>query len=100
MAPPFFGYRSLSAEQVVSENTINRHQTILPATLFTFSVGASIIGNWHLINPAPFSRELGGEFRLEAKAILLDLHAIEQLATKHLITGFHIREIEIRKHVR
>ena len=73
--------------------------TIAPANLFAFGVGAARIGNSHLVDTRLRPGNFGRDFRLEAEAVLLNPDILDHLAAEGLVAGFHVGEVEIRGHV-
>ena len=59
-----------------------------------------MIGNAHFENAQTAYGGFGDDFRFEAETVLLDWDALDDLAPEHLITGFHIRQVQVGEHVR
>src|SRR6266542_47587 len=90
---------SASWHETVAHDVDEGCQAIPPADLLPLGVGSPVVGNGHLINPASQLRHLHRNLRLEAKAARLDRDPFQHLGPKHLITDFHVREIQIGHHI-
>ena len=53
----------------------------------------------HLIDTRVHVSNLGGDLRLESKAIFLDGDRLDDLAPENLEAGFHVRKVEVGEHV-
>ena len=93
-------YTGSLGKQVVLENTPDRADAVFPADLLAFFVGSPAVADTHFKNTTSLACHLGGDFRLKAEAVFLDVDALNDLAFKDLVTGFHVGEIQIREHVR
>src|SRR5258708_33582599 len=85
-----------SSEQRVFQDAIERAPSILNADLFALLICAAIIGNADFVENEPLLGELGGDFRLETEAIFLDRDRLDDVAPEYLVTGLHVRQIEVR----
>src|SRR5262245_5652980 len=44
--------------------------------------------------------EFGGDFRFESEAVLLEVERLKHFAPEHLVTRFHVGQVQVREHVR
>jgi len=70
-----------------------------PADLLALVVGAAVIGDAHLVDPAAAAGELGGDLRLKAEALLTDADRLNDLGAEGLVAGLHVREVQVSEHV-
>src|SRR5260370_24094310 len=93
-------FRSILGVNVVGiakpENCDDRAKAVLPANLLAFLIGAAGVTNGNLKNARAALGELDGNFRLDSKALADKRHALQQCGSNHLVTGFHVGEIEVR----
>src|SRR6185369_1756868 len=85
--------------QVVFQDAIQRSKAVLGSDLLAFSVGTPSIGNTHLVDAKAHVRNFRHDFRLETEAVFFDRNRLNHLSTEYLITGLHIRQIQVREHV-
>src|SRR5262245_18055756 len=76
----------------VLEDAVHRPHPIAPTDLLAFSVRAAAVRDANLVDAPAGGRDLGGDFGLEAEAILLDLDRLDDLATERLVAGLHVAE--------
>ena len=81
------------ANSAVSRDTPKRVDRVSHADFFALFVATSSIADGHFVDPMTLSGKLGGDFRLEAKSILLDFNFLEQIFPEDLVTGFHVGEL-------
>ena len=75
-------------------------ETILPVDLFTFVVCPPVIRDANFINPDPgHPGDLGSHLRLKSEPLLMQVYSFYDLSPEEFITGFHIREIQVGKHI-
>src|SRR6185312_15090650 len=77
----------------------NGGHTVTPGDLLAFFVGAAVVPNWNLINSTAQARDFDRELRLETKTVTAELQRVEHLPPKHLITNFHVSEIQITEKI-
>src|SRR5262249_61078722 len=77
---------SLPFHGVLGDGVEGAH-AVLPADLLPLLVGAPVIADGHLEDAGTGARHLGGDLRLEAEAILLDLQRLDELAAEGLVAG-------------
>src|SRR6266446_3663640 len=82
------------------ENESLRKKAVLPIDLLAFTVIATRIVDTSFVKAKPTARQLGGQFGLDAKTVGGQRQALDALAAEDLVTGFHVREIEVAEHVR
>jgi hypothetical protein len=87
--------RSLLVEKTEPYNGKYGGKTIPPADLFTFLIRSAAIADRHFINSKTFFGDFHGEFGFKTEAILFDPNIIEHLFFEHLVTGFHIRQVQV-----
>ena len=72
---------------------------VFPSDLFAFRVGAAVIADADLVNLALQLGDFRRDFGFEPEAVFLNLNGLNDLPPEQLVTGFHVREIEVREHV-
>ena len=77
----------------------NSSEAVLPGDLLTLTVRSAVVRYPNLVYPALFFPHFNGDFRFNSKTILFDLNASDNLRSEHLITGFHVSEVQIAEHV-
>jgi len=90
-----FGYGS----KIILDDAINSSHAVLPANFLPLVIGSAVVGNTNLIDAAVKFSNFSGYFRLKSKPIFLDSDLLNDLAAECLVAGFHVREIEVGKHV-
>src|SRR5439155_21852272 len=65
-----------------------------------FIGGAPVVGKPYLIYAKATVVDLGDVLRLESESVFLYLDPLDDLPAEHLIARLHVREIQIREHVR
>ena len=91
--------RHSSVEQVVSQDAPECGESVLPGNLFALRVGAAGIGDGNFVDSPASLRDLGGEFRLEAKAIGLEFDILQNFAAKNLVARLHVAELQVGENV-
>ena len=87
-------------EDVVFNNTPQCPQPVFPGYFFSFLLGAAIIRNAHFINAYAFDTgKFGSDLGLKTETVFRQRNRLDELPTHHLVTGFHIRQVEVGKHV-
>src|SRR5262245_58837721 len=84
----------------ILDDAPNRSKTVAPSDLLAFLVGTSRIGNAYLVHPVPALRDFCSHLWLEPEPVFVKLNALDDLATKHLVAGFHVAEVEVRNGIR
>src|SRR5207248_5281454 len=90
----------LSTKEVIFHDCIDRSDPIFPADFLSLSVGSAVIRDADLINPRSSPRNLRDKFGFDAEPFLLDSKAIQEFASKNLVTTLHIGQVQVGKHVR
>ena len=80
-------------------NHINSSYAITPSYLFSLLIRSAIIRNAHFINSGASLRYLRSDLRFEPKPVLFNGNAGQKLAPKHFVTGLHVSEVQVCKHV-
>src|SRR5215831_4028125 len=88
-----------SAEKVVLQDTIDCSEPVPPADLLSMGIGAPIVTDTDLVNAASKFCNLRCYFGFEAEAILFNRDFLDDIAAKNLVARFHVREVEISKHI-
>src|SRR5436190_20666530 len=91
--------RRASAKKVVFDDAVDRTEAVLVADLLSLFIGPAMVGDADLVDSRAAPGQLGGDFRLEAEPVFLDLDRLDELAAECLIAGFHVREIQVGEHV-
>src|SRR5690606_23302111 len=93
--------RSLAlAQEAVFGDHIQRAQSVDRADLLPLLERAAVVADRDFEKGRAQRRDLRGDLRLDAEAILLKLDLLEQRAGKHLVAGFHVRELQPGEEVR
>jgi len=74
-------------------------ETVLPADFFPFFVSPAVIGYADLVNAASFPGDFSGQFRFDAEAVLFEGNILNDVGSESFVTGFHIRQVQVREHV-
>jgi hypothetical protein len=91
---------SLALVQIIFDNVPERSNAISPTDFFAFCIGASVIRNWHLVNPYAFqSGNFGCDFYLKPKSIFAQSKLLYGFAKKYLVPDLNIRQIKVRAYV-
>jgi hypothetical protein len=93
-------HRQRRVRHVVTHHAVQRAEPILRANLLALGVGTSCVRHAHLVDAQPHPRDARDDFGLETKPLLAQVHLLQDLAAEHLVTGLHVREVQIREHVR
>jgi len=72
---------------------------IFPGDLFSFSIGASVIGNGHLNDQVSCLERLAGKLHLNVKAVGSQGDVVEHLPTKDFIACFDVTERHVEEQV-
>ena len=80
-------------------NHINSSHAVTPSYLFSLFVSSAIIRNADLENPGAGLCHLRGNLRFKPKPVLFNGNAGQKLAPKHFVTGLHVSEVQVCKHV-
>lgn len=70
------------------------------ADLFAVSIGAPRVRDAHLVNAESQACDIRDDLRLESESLFMQRNLLQQVAPKHLVASRHVRQIEIREHVR
>ena len=81
------------------ENREDGAEAIHPVNLFPFLIRAAGISDGNLKNARATLGELDGNLRLDFKTLADKRDAFQQCRSNHLVTGFHIGEIEVRNDI-
>src|SRR5579859_1207211 len=92
-----------SIKHPVPDDAVQRVERILQPDLLAFLVGPARVADRHLVDaPARVAvlGDLRGYLRFEPEAVGLEVQVGQHLAAKDLVAGLHIREVQVREHVR
>ena len=90
---------SLTPKKIIFQNAVNRSKTIFPANLLAFFIGAPVIGDPDLIDPAFFPRDLGSNLRFKSEPVFLNRYGLDDFAAKSFIASFHVGQIQIGEEI-
>src|SRR5687768_17323932 len=79
----------------VADDAIEGFEAVLDADLLALFVTSAAVGDADLVDPQPAVGDLGGDLRLEAESILLQLDALDHLPPEQLEAGLHVGEVEV-----
>src|SRR5262245_26813490 len=85
----------ISVEESIADDAGDGREPVLPRDLLTGLVPTAMVRNGNLVDPAPETRDLGGELRLETKSIRLQHEALEHADAERLVARLHVREIQV-----
>src|SRR6516162_690935 len=85
--------------EVIFEYCVKRIHAVLPIDFFAFGIRPAAVRNSYLIYPAILAGELRDHLRLNTKTIFFDLNRFDKSSPERFIAGFHVRQIEVGKHV-
>src|SRR6185503_9620261 len=91
MRPRLSCWRVPQLEAMFEENP-QRDDAVAPADLLAFFVCASVVADGNFVDAVAALEDLGGDLRLDAKAVGLEIEAVEDLAPHHLVAGLHVRQ--------
>ena len=81
----------------VAGDAIEGIDGIFDADFLALFISPSVVVNGEFGKACFAPRQLGCDFWFETKAILLDVDPAEGIATKSLVAGFHVGELQSRK---
>src|SRR5262249_8214840 len=89
-------------EHPVAHDAEERLKGVLEADLLAFLVRAAGVGDGDFVDAPgrPALGDLRRELRLEPESVGLQRDALQHLAAAHLVAGRHVREVQVREHVR
>ena len=87
-------------QEAVFEDAADGADAVFPADFFAFGVGAAVVGNGDFVDAGAGAGDLGDDLGFEAEALFRDGDGLDQLAFENFVAGLHVREVEIRCHVR
>src|SRR5262245_55478027 len=101
-APPATNTASVDAAppRAIFDDAPDGAHAVFPVDLLALCVRAARVRDADFVDTAVESRDLCGDFRLEAKPILLDADALDDLAAEDLVTGLHVGEVQVREGIR
>ena len=73
---------------------------VAPADLFSFFVGSTVVGDPDLEDLQTPMAQLRRDLRFEAEAVLFESDGLQHVAPDQLVARLHVREIQVREHVR
>ena len=97
-SPPFWRALFL-VEKTKPDNTEECKHPVFPGDFFPFFIGPAAVGNGHFIDPGSQFGDFGRELGFKAEAVRFQLNLIEKLTSEHLVTDFHVRQIQIVQHI-
>ena len=89
-----------TTEKIEAENVPERKQSVLHPDLFTFRVGSTVVADRHFVNYGIGFGNLGRHFDFDAETAGRDRHIADDVAAERLVSGFHIRHVQVRQHIR
>src|SRR4029453_9433901 len=89
-----------SRSELVPQDAPQAPDRILPADLLALRVGATAVRDGHFEDPTLEGRDLVRHLRPKAESILFQDQPLQDRSPKGLIAGPHVREIQVRQHVR
>jgi len=84
---------SFAPREGILDDTPDGADAVFPIDLLALGVGASMVGDSHFVDTDALLGELGGDLRLESKAVFLDRDGLNDFPPHGLVAGLHIREI-------
>ena len=97
--PFFFQYLSFTPRKRILDDTPDGADAVFPIDLLALGVGAPVVGDSDFVDADTLLGELGGDLRLESKAIFLDRDGLNDFPPHGLVACLHIREIQIGEHI-
>ena len=88
-----------SIHEAVLDQSPDRRKPVAPGDFLAFRKIASVIGDRHLVEFMFALEYFGSYLRLEIEAVRLDLEIFDHVGAKDFVTGFHVREDRVIKHV-
>ena len=92
-------YVSFTPRKRILDDTPDGADAVFPIDLLTLGVGASVVRNGDFVDTDALLGELGGDLRLESKAIFLDRDGLNDFPPHSLVAGLHIRKIQVGEYV-
>src|SRR5262245_13806538 len=90
----------MSVEKSIADDAGDGREPVLPGDLLPGLVPAAMIRNGDLVDSAAEMGDLGGELRLETKSIRFQDETLEHAGSKRLVARLHVRQVQVREHVR
>ena len=84
-----------SGKQIVANDRVDRAETVTPAYLFTFRIGAAAVRNSDLINAAAHFRELRRDLDFDRETVFAQLEFSRDLGPERLGASFDIAQVQI-----
>src|ERR1041385_5067986 len=91
---------STAAPNVVLKDEVQGRNSIFPRDFLSLAVISSEIGDGNFVDPAAEFRNFGCNFRFETESIFFNGDLGEQFPAERLVARLHIRQVQIRKHIR
>ena len=86
-------------DQPELEDHCKSFDTVFPADLLALFIRAPVVADGHFVDAQLALGALHHNLRLKAEAVRTDGDAFEQVSAENLVTGFHVRQVEIAEHV-
>jgi hypothetical protein len=94
----FFSSEEIKEE--VFEEDVKGADAVFPVYFFSFGVGSTVVGDAHLVEPDLFYfGEFKGHLGFETEPVFGEMDLLDDLGAEDLVTGFHIREVEVAQHI-
>ncbi len=89
----------LRPHKIVFDDAVERGEAVSPRYLFAFAVVTTVIRDWEFVDPASQLRYLRGNLGFKPKTVFFDGDLLEYIAPEHLVTRFHVGEVQVRQHI-
>ncbi len=84
----------------VSQQHPNGLERVFESDFLPFFVGAAVVRDRHLVHARAHACHLAGDLRLDAEVVRLQIETVCHIANEHLVTGLHVRQVQIGERVR
>src|SRR5919199_5462944 len=89
-----------SATKPDDDERLDRLQPVLPGDLLALGVGASVVGDRHLVDTELAGADLAGDLRLDREVVLRQGQRAQDVDPEGLVPGLHVRERRVEEDVR
>ena len=88
-----------SIEKMKAYDTVESADSIFPADFLALAVIPARIGYRDFVDMAAQARQLGGYLGFKTETVGTQADILDNRSLEHLVTDFHIGQVEIGKHV-
>ena len=86
-------------EKIIFQDAPESAESIAPVDFFPLGICSSVVGNGDFVDAGLELRRFGRDLRFEPKPVFLNRDALNDFPPENFVASFHIRQIEIRRHI-